>query len=95
MLIKCTVTVILVTVILGEDGLTYVAPALSRVLRIRDLLDGPAEARGFAALRQAEVIGRPLGSEAFVKGLEEQLERRLLPQKRGRRPSAGETVAKR
>jgi putative transposase len=73
---------------LGEDGLTDVAPALSRMPRFRDLIEGPAEAPGFAALRQAEVIGRPLGSEMFVKGLEARLERRLLPQKRGRRAVA-------
>ncbi|MFN0194912.1 MAG: transposase [Aestuariivirga sp.] len=71
---------------LGDDGLTDAAPALDRVPRFRDLLDGPADPPHFACLRQAEVIGRPLGDRDFVLALEGKLGRKLLPEKRGPKP---------
>lgn len=73
-----------------DDGLTTVAPVLSRFPDFADLLDlGPDEA-AFARLRRAESVGRPLGGDAFVAGLEAATSRSLRPAKRGRRPAAGE-----
>ena len=39
-------------------------------------------------IRQRTLTGRPSGSESFVKELEEQLGRQLIPRKPGRRPKA-------
>ena len=71
-----------------SEGLTAVAPALSRFPNFADLLDlGPDEA-AFERLRRAESIGRPLGAEAFVAQLEAATSRVLRPAKRGRRAAA-------
>ena len=72
---------------LVDDGLTNVRPALSRFPRFADLLDEPAEAEAFENLRRAETIGRPLGSPAFLKGLEKRLARPLAAKKRGPKPA--------
>ena len=42
----------------------------------------------FMALRRSELIGRPLGSEAFIRGAEARLGRTLAPGKLGRKPKA-------
>ena len=71
-----------------SDGLTTVAPALSRFPRFADLLElGPDEA-AFARLRRAESVGRPVGADAFVAELETATSRALKPAKRGRRRSS-------
>ena len=71
-----------------SEGLTTVAPALSRFPRFADLLDlGPDEA-AFERLRRAESVGRPLGADPFVAQLEAATSRALRPGKRGRRASA-------
>ena len=71
---------------LGEDGLTDPGPAAARIENFADLLTGPAVTPAFAALRQAEAIGRPLGSADFITTLETRLNRRLTPAKRGPKP---------
>jgi len=71
-----------------NDGLTTVAPVLSRFPRFADLIElGPDEA-AFERLRRAESIGRPLGSEAFLARLEADAGRSLRPGKRGRRAAS-------
>ena len=50
----------------------------------RDFLSLPTLAADMGLLRQHERSGRPLGSKAFITGLEASLDRRLSPQKGGR-----------
>ena len=71
---------------LGEDGLTDLAPASQRFLRFADLLEGPEDEAATERLRKGESIGRPIGSEAFLTGLEERVGRRLRPLPRGPKP---------
>ncbi len=69
-----------------DDQLVSVAPLLSRVESFADTLDlEPADSE-FASLRAAEKTGRPLGSSSFVASLEEHLNRKLAPQRPGRKP---------
>ena len=44
--------------------------------------DDPA----FAALRRSELIGRPLGDDAFLDAISRRLNRVVTPRKRGRKP---------
>ncbi len=62
-----------------DDGLVRVRPVLDRVARFADLLETQADDPTFSALRRSELIGRPLGSESFVKRAEALLGRRSLP----------------
>ena len=50
----------------------------------REYLADPAAEADADAIRRNTHTGRPLGSEAFVAGLEEDLKRRLAPEKGGR-----------
>jgi putative transposase len=54
--------------------------------RFADLIESEADAEAFARLRRSELIGRPLGSAAFVAAIERRLGRSLAPGKRGRKP---------
>src|ERR1700737_1858703 len=74
---------------LGADGLTDIAPAGSRFANFADLLEGPADDQAAARLRKAESVGRPVGSAAFIAGLEAITCRRLRPLKRGPRGRNG------
>ena len=76
---------------LEDDGLTDVAPARSRIARFADLLEGDGDAEATQRLRKGESVGRPVGSEAFLAGLEERVGRRLRPLPRGPKPRAGRT----
>ena len=49
------------------------------------LAAGEEDAEMWARLRKAETIGRPVGSESFLRALEEKAGRALLPRKRGPR----------
>jgi putative transposase len=71
----------------SDDGLTTVAPVLARCPGFAQLLDEPAEQPGFAALRRAESIGRPLGDTRFVATLEALTRRPLRPGKPGPKPA--------
>jgi len=71
-----------------DDGLVKVRPLLDRVAIFADLIGGDPDAADFAPLRRSELIGRPLGSAAFVAEVEARLDRCLAPGKRGRKPKA-------
>jgi putative transposase len=70
-----------------DNGVVRVAPALERVGRFANFLaqDFDAE-RDFAPLRRSETSGRPVGDETWIRGLERELGRGLLPSRRGRKP---------
>jgi putative transposase len=68
-----------------DDGLVTVKPVLSRVTDFSRLLAEDNQ-NGFAAIRIAESIGRPLGNPDFVAGLERLLGRRLARRAPGRKP---------
>jgi putative transposase len=72
----------------ADDALVSVAPVLARVARFAELLatDAGDEVR-FAALREREGTGRPLGNEDFIKGLERLLGRPLARRAPGRKPA--------
>ena len=66
------------------DGLTVTEPALSRYPDFaRWIADGEDEGLS-QSLRRGESIGRPVGTQAFIAGLERQSGRQLRPGKRGR-----------
>ena len=69
-----------------EDGVTTIAPVLSRYPEFAAFIaTGPDEV-AFEHLRRAESIGRPLGDDAFIERLEALTRRTLKPGKRGRKP---------
>ena len=73
-----------------NDVLVDVAPVLSRVANFRDLLaadDG--EASLSEVFEAAGMIGRPLGDEAFLAGVEKKLGFSVRPGRRGRKPMGG------
>ncbi len=74
-----------------DDGLVTTGPILDRVARFADLLETDADDPASMALRRSELIGRPLGSEAFIHDAEARLGRTLAPGKRGpkRHPTLG------
>jgi len=65
------------------DGLTDLEPVRTRCSRFADLMEGEPDLAAFDRLRRAETIGRPVGDEAFIAGLEAQTQRLLRPAKRG------------
>jgi putative transposase len=68
-------------------GLVKVRPLLAKVGAWRRFLQAADEdAETAEQLRRHEVIGRPLGADAFVIGLEKLLRRRFRPRKRGPKP---------
>ncbi len=69
----------------ADDGLVTVRPLLDRISRFADLLETDADDPAFAAFRRSALIGRPLGSAAFVRAAEAHLGRALAPAKRGRK----------
>ena len=70
-----------------DDGLVRVAPLIERVGRFVDLIGLETDQIPFAALREAESTGRPLGSDDFVAELERLTGRRLRRRKPGRKSS--------
>lgn len=77
------------TAFLGRrgDGVTDVA-AVRRVFpRLRALLTRDAPEEAMARLRQAETIGRPIGDDDFLTGLETRLARLLRRAKPGPKPA--------
>jgi putative transposase len=71
-----------------DDRLVKVAPLLERpVFSWRDSLLRPVAKAEVEVLRRHGRTGRPLGTPAFVAGLEQQLSRHLHPQKAGRKPA--------
>jgi putative transposase len=67
-----------------SDGYVVVAPLLERCAgRFADLLETDPDPRGIAALRAAETIGRPLGSQDFLDKIAALTGRDARPRKRG------------
>ncbi len=66
----------------GNDGLTTKAPMLSRFPAMRSLLGKDIDLGEFT-IRADETIGRPRGSDAFVKAIEKKTGRKLVAEKRG------------
>jgi putative transposase len=69
-----------------DDGLTARQPVLDRFPDFADLLAAGEDEAMSRRLRQAESIGRPLGSDGFIAGLEANSGRTLSPAKRGPKP---------
>ena len=77
-----------------DDSLVSVRPVLDRWPTRRDLLLEDCEAK-FTSLREAEGIGRPLGTADFVTELERRLGRsiaRRRPRSQGRGDPGGRAV---
>jgi putative transposase len=72
--------------LVADDGLTTVAPALSRYPDFAGLIEAGEDEAMSAHLRRAETIGRPVGSEGFMAGLEAASGRALKPGRRGPAP---------
>jgi len=71
---------------LGEDGITELEPLRLRVPDFAALLTAAEDAEATLRLRRAESIGRPIGSDEFLKRLESGSGRALAPARRGPRP---------
>jgi len=69
-----------------DDGLVTVAPLLELAPDWRTLLDGGLDEAALEAIRKHERTGRPLGSEAFLAGLEARLGRQLKRAPPGPKP---------
>ena len=66
-----------------------VEPALSRLGDFAAFVAGePGDQTLWADILKAELIGRPVGAEAWIRRLETQLGRDLSPRKRGPKPKA-------
>ena len=74
------------------DGVTALRPVRDRFPRFADLLASEPEADLFERLRAAESIGRPLGNDRFLAGIERATGRALKPAKRGPKPAAPESA---
>jgi putative transposase len=70
------------------DGITTLAPAWARFGNMAEMLGAEPDQSEFERLRRAEVTGRPVGSAAFLEGLEARLGRVVKAQRRGRKPKA-------
>lgn len=71
-----------------NDELATVQPVLDRVPDFVSLLERQLPEEAATALRRAETIGRPLGSETFFDDLERRLGFVVRPQRRGRKPKS-------
>jgi putative transposase len=65
-----------------DDGITAPAPVRTRIPDFAAFLAGAKDGEALARLRAAESIGRPLGDEHFMAGLEHLTKRRLRQGKR-------------
>lgn len=76
-----------------DDEVVRVAPALERTGDFRTFLgEDFDEALTYAALRQAESVGRPVGSKEWLTEMEARTGLALAPGKRGPRPKARREV---
>lgn len=69
----------------AEDGVTAVAPVLERYPDFAEFIASGEEDEMSMRLRRAETVGRPIGSEGFLRDLEKGCGRQLAPGKRGPR----------
>jgi putative transposase len=67
------------------DRLTTCSPVLDRWPDLAALLESAEDEERTTRLRKAESVGRPIGSEAWLAGLERRSGRSLRPAKRGRK----------
>ncbi|MCE9522510.1 MAG: transposase [Alphaproteobacteria bacterium] len=74
-----------------KDGVTEREPVLSRYPDFAKLIELGEDEDLSQKLRQAETIGRPLGTDAFIARLERKTGRVLKPAKRGPRPTSEES----
>ncbi len=72
-----------------DDALVKVAPLMKKVPDWSEFLKEGISEEDIERLRSHSRTGRPLGKPAFVKRLEEKLDRTLAPQKRGPKPKNG------
>jgi putative transposase len=72
-----------------DDGLVQARPLLDRAPDWLAFLAGGLDDAERETIRSSERTGRPLGSAAFVAGLEHELGRPLARRKPGPKPSAG------
>jgi putative transposase len=70
-----------------DDGLVAVAPVLDRVKDFAAFIADQTNDFGFAAIRAAELTGRPIGTADFIAGLERILRRRIARRAPGRKPA--------
>lgn len=66
-----------------EDGITSRGPARDRIDDFADYLKRMNDDSVFDPLRRSEIVGRPIGSPAFIKNLEKRTGRKLHARKRG------------
>jgi len=71
-----------------EDGVTTLSPVRDRFPDFAAFIADEAAPDATERLRRAESIGRPLGSDDFMRALEAQTGRPLKPSKRGPKPLA-------
>ena len=74
----------------ASDGLTATAPVLERFPDLADRIAAGEDQAMSERLRKAELIGRPIGSDDFIAGLERQSGRRLQPARPGPKPKAAD-----
>lgn len=67
----------------AEDGITSIDAVKARVDDFNAFINQAFNDDLFTPLRKSEIIGRPLGSDRFLSGLESQLGRTVKPGKRG------------
>jgi putative transposase len=70
----------------ADDGLVSVAPLLERAGNWAAQVAADLGEDDLAAVRSGERIGRPLGSDAFMRSLEQKLARKLARQRPGPKP---------
>ena len=70
-----------------DDGLVTVGPVLDRTERFAELIGSGEDQAAFAAIRAAELTGRPLGNADFVADLERPLGRPIARRAPGRKPT--------
>jgi putative transposase len=71
-----------------DDGVVTVRPLLERTGDFRAFLGDDEDAAAYAALRQSETTGRPLGGAAWIEAVERQTGRSLAPRRRGPKAKA-------
>ena len=72
-----------------SDGVVQVQPVLDRIPRFAEYLGQSSDGALEAALSAGHSIGRPLMEEAAIREIEERLNLRILPAKRGPKPATG------
>ncbi len=71
-----------------DDGVTATQPVLDRYPDIAAWLESGEDEAALDRLRKAESVGRPIGSAAFLRGLEEGIRPAALAGKHGRQPKS-------